>query len=73
MALETNNGMLADMDSIEDKLNEVIRMNVGMKTYNMSMEKTSDVIKETHLEMYVQYINLVISSFKVYSYVFKVF
>lgn len=46
--------MLADMDSIEDKLNEVIRMNVGMKTCNLSMEKTTDVVKKTHLEMYVQ-------------------
>lgn len=55
--MDTSNGMLADMDSIEAKLNEVIRVNVGIGTCKMDMEQESDVFKRTHLEMYVSIVN----------------
>lgn len=57
VAMETSNGMLADMDSIEAKLNEVIRVNVGIGTCKMDMEQEPDAFKRTHLQMYVLFIS----------------
>lgn len=51
VVMNINNEMI---DSIEEKLNEVIRTNVGFKSCGMEVQQKSDVIKTTHLERCVK-------------------
>lgn len=52
VAMETSNGVLVDMETIEEKLNEVMTA-VGLRPCPIDMQLESDVIKRTHSEMYV--------------------
>lgn len=52
VAMETSNLMLGDMNTIEEKLNEVMTA-VGLGSCKIDMQLESDVIKRTHSEMYV--------------------
>lgn len=50
VAMETSNLMLGDMNTIEEKLNEVMTA-VGLGSCKIDMQLESDVIKRTHSEM----------------------
>jgi hypothetical protein len=50
--MDTSNGMLGGMETIEERLNEVMTA-VGLGTCNIDTQQESDVIKRTHSEMYV--------------------
>lgn len=54
VAMDTSNGMLGGMETIEEKLNEVMTA-VGLGPCNIDTQQESDVIKRTHSEMYVLY------------------
>lgn len=51
VVMNINNEM---MDSIEEKLNEVIRTNVGFQSCQMEVQQKSIVIKTTNLERCVK-------------------
>ncbi|XP_025419378.1 RB1-inducible coiled-coil protein 1 isoform X2 [Sipha flava] len=50
VAMDTSNGMLGGMETIEERLNEVMTA-VGLGTCNIDTQQESDVIKRTHSEM----------------------
>lgn len=50
VAMDTSNGVLTDMETLEEKLNEVMTA-VGLGSCKTDMHQ--DVIKRTHSEMYV--------------------
>jgi len=52
VAMNTSNLMLGDMNTIEEKLNEVMTA-VGLGSCKIDMQLESDVVKRTHSEMYV--------------------
>lgn len=52
VAMDTSNGMLGGMSTIEEKLNEVMTA-VGLGSCKIDMQHESDIIKRTHSEMYV--------------------
>lgn len=53
VAFETNNRMLVNMETIEEKLNEVMTA-VGLGSCKNDLLQESDVTKRTHSEMYVK-------------------
>lgn len=53
VAMETSNGMLGDIETIEEKLNEVMTA-VGLGPCQINIKQESDIIKRTHSEMYVK-------------------
>lgn len=52
VAMDTSSGMLGGLETIEEKLNEVMTA-VGLGPCHIDTVQESDVVKRTHSEMYV--------------------